>query len=340
MSEDPPPLELWVLVAEAALVLVGAWAYAGGMVRWGEFLASWALTAAVLAFVAGAFVPWTRGMVGGARAFVLTLLLGASGGVLTAATMAGILVLSVIRTGLWTSEGDVVKALVTGGPSGAWLGAAAGLASGLVLAVAVLVVDGIRGVPENPDRPKNSMLVIIGAASGVALMAVAEVQHWAPASLVAGCSAGCQAWTMPLWVRMVSAALAAIGTAGGIALLLERPGLHWRAPLGVVILGIGAVSLGLGNTVFTTTTGPRFRRATLGLPPMPLPLTRELVDATVTEHPGYLLDTVEVRWPDGDSETIVIGVGPFRPDTGGLATAMRSTAQRWQADAMPGRLDE
>jgi len=339
MSEDPPPIELWVLVAEFALVLLGAWVYEGGVVRWGEFLASWALPTGVLALVAGAVVPWTRGVSTGARSLLLTSVLGAIGALLTGGTMVGILVLSVIRTGLSTSDGDLMTALVTGGPSGAWLGAVAGLLSGAVLSIAVSIVEGALRVPPNAERPGWRLVVPIVALAVLILALVAEVQHWAPASLIAGCSAGCQAWTLPPLTRFLSSFTMAVCVSGGTWLLLDWRSPRWRAPAGLLAVAIGLVVVSLGHTVFTSTTGPRFRRATLGLPPMPLPLTRELVDAQVIEHPGILLHTVEARWPDGESEVIVIGIGPFRPDTAGLALAFKATAAGWQADAMPGRLD-
>jgi hypothetical protein len=122
--------------------------------------------------------------------------------------------------------------------------------------------------------------------------------------------------------------------------LLDSRSQSWRAPLGVALVAVAISSVALGHTVFTSTTGPRFRRATLGLPPMPLPLSRELVDAQVEERPGWLLHGAAVRWPDGHQELVVVGVGPFRPRTAELVEGMRRTAAGWQHDRMPGRMDE
>lgn len=340
MSEDPPPIELWVLLVEAALVLVGAWLWEGGSVRLGEFLASWALTTLLLAFVAGALVPWTRGVARAGRALLLTLMLGASGAVLTALTMAGILALTVIRTGLSASDADLWISLVTGVPSGASLGAAAGLLSGVVLAIAVLVVEGIRRTPPSEQAPTGRTLVPLVAGAGLVLAGVAELHHWAPPQAITGCSAGCVVWSMLPASRWLGSG-AFVGLTGvGSLLLFDHRGVRWRAPAGTALLILGLVSLALGHTVFTSTTGPRFRRATLGLPPMPLPLSRELVDATVEEAPGWLVHGVRVRWPDDTEELVVIGVGPFRPRTGSLVRGLQATAERWRQGAMPGRLDQ
>lgn len=340
MSEDAPPIELWVLLTEAALVLVGAWIWEGGVARIGQFFASWALTTALLAFVAGAMVPWTRGIIGSGRALVLTLTLGACGAMLTALTMAGILALTVIRTGLSASEADLWQAIVIGAPSGAGLGAAAGLLSGAVLSVTVLVVDGIRRVGPNELAPPPWKLVIMASAACAVLAGVAELQHWAPIPTITGCSAGCVAWFMLPGSRILGSGLFAVAVGFGALLLLDPRGRSWRAPLGCALLVVGVLSAALGHTVFTSTTGPRFRRATLGLPPMPLPLSRELVDAQVEERPGWLLHTAAVRWPDGEEELLIVGVGPFRPRTTELVRGIQTTAEGWQQDRMPGRMDE
>jgi hypothetical protein len=337
MAEDPPSVEFWVLVLECVLVLGGAWAYEGGGVRLGEFFASWALTTVILGFVASAAVPWTRGVRGGARWLAMTLFLGASGALLTAVTLTGILMLSVIRTGMTPSGDDIAQAFVVGGSSGLWLGAVAGLLSGSALTVVVLVVDGLRGVSANPDRPSARTLAGLAAVSALVLALVAESQHWSPTYLVTGCSAGCSAWSVQIWARMLALVLAVVAAGLGTLLVARHETLSWRAPVGLTLLVAALLSLSLGHTVFTSTYGPYFRRATLGLPPMPVPLTRELVDAHVVDHPGWMWHTVEVRWPDEHQEFILIGVGPFRPDTAGLVAGFAETAEAWQGDAIPGR---
>lgn len=337
MAADPPRVEFWVLVLESMLVLGGAWLHEGGGVRLGEFFASWALTTVLLGFTASVAVPWTRGVRGGARWLTLTLGLGAIGAALTAVTLTGILMLSVIRTGMTPSTADVIEAFRVGGPSGLWLGAVAGLVSGGALAVVALVVDGVRGRPDNPDRPSPRTLAGLAALGALVLAVVAESQHWAPAYLVTGCSSGCSAWSVHLWARVLALLIAVAGAGVGTWLVARHETLSWRAPVGLVLLSVAVVSLALGHTIFTSTFGPRFRRATLGLPPMPVPLSRELVDATVVSHPGWLWHTLEVRWPDDHQEHILIGVGPFRPDTDDLAAGFARTASEWQGDAIPGR---
>ena len=338
MSEDPPAIEVWVLVAEAALVLFGAWLWEGGVVRWGEFIATWALPTAILCLVAGAFVPWTRGVPRAARALSLVLVLGASAAVVTGLSMAGILVLSVIRTGLFTSEGDLQTSLVTGVPSGAWLGAVAGVVSGTILAGSVAVVEAILKVPPSEERPGALTLVPVAAGAMVLLAGVAELQHWAPTSSLAACGVDCDVWGMRPSSRWLGSGLAVVGVAGGLAFLLDLR--RWRALAGVLVLLLGGSCLALGHTVFRTTTGPRFRRATLGLPSMAIPVRRTLVDAEVDDRPGWLWHTVRVTWPDGERESIVVAVGPFRPDTDDLVGTLQDTAERWRAGRIPGRLDE
>lgn len=337
MNEDPPELELWVLVAEAAFVLAGAWLWGGSNSPAGEFVASWALTAALLAFVAGAIVPLTRGVQSGVRALFVTGILAASGGLLTALTMTSILLLNVVRTGLSASAEDIWRAALVGVPAGSWVGMVAGLLSGLTLMGCVLLVERRWPVAPSPDRPSHRWILVALGGVGLVACAIAEVQHWAPLSTLTGCIADCAAWSVRPLGRVLGSALFISGLVGAGHLFASSRVSRVRGGAGVAVMGFALVFLGLGHTHYASTKGPRFRRAIVGLPEMHLPLQGQLVNAEVIERPGWLFHSVEVRWQNGRSESILLGLGPFRPRMRPVVGAMQATAAAWQRDAMPGR---
>lgn len=327
---EAPALELWV-VGLTGLVLIGG-VIVSSLVTgtsFGELFVMWAVPVVILILAAGAGVPWTRGLGRGARLLLLTGGLGALGALVMAPTFSGILLLSVIRTGMTPSGEDVLGAFIAGVPPGSWFGAAAGMGVGLLVGLVALIVDGATRVPDNPDRPRLVAVLVLVGLSAIVLALTAEAQRHAPLFHITGCSSGCSAWPVEPPGRALGSAVFVVASVL-TGLVLEAGGRAWRGPVGALLLPVALVSLGLGHTTFTSTFRPRFARSTLGLPPMPLPLTREMVRAEVVEQPGALWHTVEVRWLDGYTETVVIGVGPFRPDTDALARRMEDLSAEWR----------
>jgi hypothetical protein len=322
---DAPTLELWALALEGLLVLGGVllFGFATGAVQLGDLALSWTLTTLLLSLVAGALVPWTRGVGRGARWLGLTLVLGAVGALLTAPTLMGILLLSVIRNGFSPSMADILSTVEAGGPAGAWLGAEAGVGSGALLGLVVMLVDGVRGVPANPDRPGTLTVVLGSTLSALVLVGVAELQHHQPTYMLTGCSSLCQAWPVQPMGRWLGDVLALVGVAGA-TFILDAASPKWRGPAGTVVAGAALLALALANTVHTSTLGTRYKRHTLGLPALTLPARRELIGAELTEEPGTLVHRVVVRWRDGQEEVIVVGLGPFRPDLDDLLGHMEA----------------
>ncbi|MFT7518394.1 MAG: hypothetical protein ACI9MC_000525 [Kiritimatiellia bacterium] len=332
---DSPSAVGWAFVVELFVVLTVAffWQWSDDL-PFAEWLASWVLPALVLGWVASVSVPRSRGAALGARWIGLTLVLGACGAAINCTAMTFIMLLSVIRTGMSWSWVDILGTLSIGVPVGAWIGAVVGLFSGAVLATVVVLVERLRPLPL-PDvpAPGREAALVAGVSIGV-LALVVELQHHVPAFMIQDCPSGCSAWTVTPWARVLASVLAVGLLVGGDGLLAMSH--HWiRTGAGVALVALSWVTLATGNVVISTTFEPRFRRASMGLPSIGLPVQRNLVGAEVVSHPGVLWHSLEFRWEGGVTETVLIGVGPFRPDTDGLTGAFRDAIEEWNAAAVP-----
>jgi hypothetical protein len=335
MRDDDAGFDLGVALVSAVLVMGGAWLWDGPTSRLGEWIAAWTVPVALIALGAGVLMPWTQGVPPLSRALAVTTTLGALGALFKATTLTAILVLSVIRSGLQLSWSDLLEGVGVGSPSGAWEGAVAGLVGGLGVSVLWPAVEGLRGDRPADDMPGANVLAALTGLSTLLLAGVAEAQHHAPLAVVTGCMADCQAFPVTWPGRLLGSGLAALGLAFGVR-TAAMAGSTWRPAAGTLMVAVGLVALSLGHTTFTTTVGPRLRRSTLGLPPMPVPLGRDLVDVKIAEAPGWLVHEVRVQWADKTSESVVVGVGPFRPDTRRVFAAFQQTALAWEGGLMPG----